>query len=343
LSKRRISTFFVVELPKKRPYKTFFQRFGAYCIIGTMKAAPHREGSIGAEIAAFLAYCRIEKGLARNSLDAYAADLDRFSNFCEVQGERHPGTEMLYRYLDHLDSAGLGSRSRARHLATLRNFCRFLLREGRVQTDPSAHIRSPKQWQTIPKFLNLDQIDKLLKAPDTTRPTGLRDRAMLHLLYASGLRVSELCRIELSGLNPELGVLQVTGKGDKQRVIPVGKPALAAVHSYLESGRPRLLQGRASRFLFVTSRGGCLTRQAFWKLLDGYGRRVGIFHHLSPHVIRHSFATHLLEGGADLRSVQAMLGHADISTTQVYTHVMRSRLRRILDQHHPRARGAELN
>ena len=182
-----------------------------------MKAAPLREGSFSAEIAAFLAFCRLEKGLARNSLEAYAADLEKFSVFCEGRGESPTDRETLHHYLDYLDRAGLGSRSIARHLATLRNFCRFLLQEGRAQTDPSAHVRTPKQWQTIPKFLNLEQIEKLLKAPDTTRPTGMRDRAMLHLLYASGLRVSELCRLELSGLNPELEVLQVTGKGDKQR------------------------------------------------------------------------------------------------------------------------------
>jgi integrase/recombinase XerD len=240
-------------------------------------------------------------------------------------------------YLNFLYRSGLGSRSIARHLATLRNFYSFLLREGKIASDPTEHVRTPKQWKTIPKFMNLSQIDKLLQAPDGSTPTGVRDRAMLELLYATGLRVTELCRVGVSELNLEMGVLRTTGKGNKQRMVPVGRSAIAAVRQYLETGRPRILKGRGSRFLFVTARGGAMTRQAFWKLLAGHGRRAGIYRNLTPHVLRHSFATHLLEGGADLRSVQTMLGHADISTTQIYTHVMRSRLRRTLDDHHPRA------
>jgi integrase/recombinase XerD len=198
-------------------------------------------------------------------------------------------------------------------------------------------LATPKHWQTIPKFLNLVDIERLIGSPDERRPTGLRDRAMLELLYATGLRVSELCHLGRHDVNVEMGFLKTTGKGNKQRMVPVGGPALAAVERYVNEARERILKGRASRYLFVTARGGCLTRQAFWKLLAGYGRKVGIFHDLTPHVMRHSFATHLLEGGADLRSVQVMLGHADISTTQVYTHVVRARLRQTMDEHHPRA------
>jgi integrase/recombinase XerD len=176
-----------------------------------------------------------------------------------------------------------------------------------------------------------------MQAIDTSGPKGLRDRAMLELLYASGLRVSELCRLGMSDCNLDMGVLRTTGKGKKQRLVPVGKAALQAVESYQKSGRPALLKNKSSKYLFVTARGGCLTRQGFWKLLAEYGRRAGIFHGITPHVLRHSFATHLLEGGADLRSVQVMLGHADISTTQIYTHVMRSRLRQTVKEHHPRA------
>jgi integrase/recombinase XerD len=176
----------------------------------------------------------------------------------------------------------------------------------------------------------------LVGAPDVTKPSGVRDRAMLELLYATGVRVSELCQLELSDLNLELGVLRVMGKGGRQRMVPVGKAASSAVAAYLESGRSRLLRGRGSRYLFVTARGDRMTRQAFWKLLIAHGKKVGIFNRLTPHVLRHSFATHLLEGGADLRSVQTMLGHADISTTQIYTHVLRSRLKKTVDEHHPR-------
>ena len=288
------------------------------------------------QMTAFLNFCRLEKGLAKNSLEAYAADLSKFTAFIGPAGAL-PGTEEIRRYLDHLTQSGLGGRSVSRHLTTLRSFYGFLLREGQIETDPTEHLRSPKQWQTIPKFLNLEEINKLIQAPDVTRATGLRDRAMLELLYASGLRVSELCRVGVSDLNLEMGVLRTTGKGNKQRLVPVGKPAIRAVEEYIRSGRASLLKGRASRYLFITARGGCLTRQAFWKLLAAYGRKVGLFHGLTPHVLRHSFATHLLEGGADLRSVQVMLGHADISTTQIYTHVMRSRLRDTVEKHHPRA------
>ena len=288
------------------------------------------------QIHAFLNFCRVEKGLSANSLSAYESDLERVSRFLG-EGAPVPDTDGLRRYLDSLYQAGLGSRSVARHVATLRNFSAFLVREGVLATDPSEHLRTPKQWQAIPKFLNLEQIEKLIAAPEVSKPTGLRDRAMLELLYATGLRVSELCRVGVSDLNLEMGVVRTMGKGNKQRLVPVGKEAIQAVRAYLETGRGALLKRRASRYLFVTAQGGCLTRQAFWKLLAGYGRKAGIFHGLTPHVLRHSFATHLLEGGADLRSVQVMLGHADISTTQIYTHVMQSRLRRVVEQHHPRA------
>ena len=287
-------------------------------------------------LTAFLNFCRVEKGLSLNSLDAYSADLARFADFagdaCEL-----PGVDRLRLYMDRLYQAGLSSRSVARHLTTLRGFYTYLLREGVVDADPTEHLGTPRQWQTIPKFLNLEEIDRLIQAPDTDRPTGLRDRAMLELLYASGLRVSELCRLGIHDLDCTMAYLRTTGKGNKQRLVPVGASAIKAVEKYVNQGRPALLKNRASRYLFVTARGSCLTRQAFWKLLAALGRKAGIFRGLTPHVLRHSFATHLLEGGADLRSVQAMLGHADISTTQIYTHVMRSRLRDTVQKHHPRA------
>jgi integrase/recombinase XerD len=288
------------------------------------------------QITAFLNFCRLEKGLAANSIEAYTADLSKFIEFSNAS-ETPSDTDTLRHYLDHLYETGLSSRSVARHLTTLRNFYGFLLRENQIDRDPTEHLRTARQWQKIPKFLNLEEIDRLIEAPGDSRPNRLRDRAMLELLYAAGLRVSELCRVGMGDLNMSMGIIKTTGKGNKQRLIPVGTEAIRAVEQYLEKGRPALLKGRASKYLFITARGGPMTRQCFWKLLTEYGKEAGIFRGLSPHVMRHSFATHLLEGGADLRSVQIMLGHADISTTQIYTHVMRSRLRDTVEKHHPRA------
>jgi integrase/recombinase XerD len=302
-----------------------------------MRETPHPGArlALSSEISSFLDYCRVEKGLATNTLEAYSRDLKAFAAFREPENGV-PELGDLRLYLDSLYKTGLGSRSIARHLATLRNFYRFLASDGKIKLDPTERLVAPKQWQNIPKFLNREQIDKLLTMPNLAKPTGVRDRAMLELLYATGLRVSELCAVRIADLQFEAGVLRTIGKGNKQRLSPVGKSALAAVREYLREARPKLLRGRSSPFLFVTARGRSLTRQAFWKLLLGHGKRAGIFQGLTPHVIRHSFATHLLEGGADLRSVQTMLGHADISTTQIYTHVMRSRLRQTIEQHHPR-------
>ncbi len=289
-------------------------------------------------IQAFLDYCRIEKGLSANSLDAYGRDLARFAASVPPESpDDFPGPDALRRHLDSLFEAGLESRSVARHLTTIRNFTAFLLREGKLSKDPTACLSLPKQWHNLPKYLSPKEVNDLLDAPDPARRTGLRDRAMLQLLYASGLRVTELCELQLSDFMEDVGVVRVMGKGGKQRLVPVGREASAAVRAYRDGSRAALLKGRSSRYLFVTARGTCMTRQAFWKLIVGYGKKVGIFRRLTPHVVRHSFATHLLEGGADLRSVQTMLGHADISTTQIYTHVMRSRLRKTLDEHHPRA------
>jgi integrase/recombinase XerD len=285
---------------------------------------------------AFLKFCRIEKGLSANSLSAYSADLQRLNEFFQKSATL-PGTGELRNYIDHLYQCGLNARSIARHLTTIRNLYGFMLREGLVATDGTEHLRSPKQWQKIPNFLNLEEINRLLEAPDPAKPTGLRDRAMLQLLYATGLRVSELCHVGIGDLDFGMQIIRTLGKGNKHRLVPVGTSAIKAVEDYLENGRLQLLKGRSSKYLFVTARGGCLTRQSFWHQLTEYGKTAGIFHGLSPHVLRHSFATHLLEGGADLRSVQIMLGHSDISTTQIYIHVMRSRLRDTVTKHHPRA------
>jgi integrase/recombinase XerD len=287
-------------------------------------------------IQAYLNFCRVEKGLAANSLNSYQLDLKRLS---EEIGK--PVTDIhasdLATYVESLYGAGLSPRSIARHITTLRNFYRFLVQEGQLTSDPTEFLNQPRQWSTLPKYLNRDELDRLIAAPPVEKSTGIRDRAMLELLYATGLRVSELCQLTLSAVERETGVLRVTGKGNKQRMVPFGQAAGQALDLYLGTGRPRLMRGRASRHLFVTARGRAMTRQSFWKLLRGYGVKAGISRALTPHVIRHSFATHLVEGGADLRSVQIMLGHADISTTQVYTHVAQRRLRETIEQHHPRA------
>ena len=287
----------------------------------------------------YLDYCRIEKGLAVNTLAAYERDLRRFEGFCAecrlMLLETRSGN--LNEFVDSLYRAGLSSRSIARYTASLRNFYVYLMQQGRTLVDPTAELVVPRQWKQLPRFLALDQVDQLLEAPDTSKPLGGRDRAMLQLLYATGLRVSELVSVKRNHLNMELGVVRTTGKGGKQRLVPVGKEALGAVQSYLENDRSRILKGKNSEYLFVTARGSLLTRQAFWNLLRRYGLRAGISGKLSPHVVRHSFATHLLERGADLRSLQIMLGHADISTTQIYTHVLRERLRKVYDEHHPRS------
>ncbi|MDX2149727.1 MAG: site-specific tyrosine recombinase XerD [Bryobacteraceae bacterium] len=299
-----------------------------------VEPVPFPAAGLSAKIRSFLDYCRVEKGLAKNSLFAYARDLARLAAFA---GDRLPDTDGLRAYLDSLYQSGLSARSVARHLVTLRNLYQFLLREGVIRDDPTALLAAPRQWNTLPKYLSRNDVDRLLEAPPPDEPVGLRDRAMLQFLYATGLRVTELCQVRLTDLNLELGVVRVTGKGNKQRLVPFGKVAAEAVRRYLSEARNLLLKNRQTPHLFVTGRGQKMSRQGFWKRISLHGRAAGIGQKLTPHLLRHSFATHLLEGGADLRSVQTMLGHADISTTQIYTHVLRSRLRKTVDEHHPRA------
>ena len=283
----------------------------------------------------FLNFCRVEKGLTPNSISAYRQDLRRFSEFCAEKDPENVST--LHAYVDSLREAKLSSRSIARHITTLRNFYAFLLQEQQISADPTQSLVLPRQWKTLPKYLTLQQVDALLEAPDPAKPNGLRDRAMLQLLYATGLRVSELCAVEASGVNLELGVVRVIGKGRKERLVPLGRSAATAIEAYVTSARKPGV-GRGARYLFLSNRGTAMTRQAFWKLLKGHGKAAGIWQNLTPHVLRHSFATHLLERGADLRSLQTMLGHADISTTEIYTHVLKARLRSTVDTHHPRSR-----
>ncbi len=292
---------------------------------------------IGARVESYLHFCRTEKGLASNTLQSYRRDLKRLIEFFHELPPQGVSLDGLRTYLDGLRQSGLSSRSIARHLTSIRSFFEFLAQEGEIEENPADLLGAPKIGTALPKYLNYDRVNALVAAPDAGTANGRRDQAMLQLLYATGLRVSELVSLRVGDLDADSAVLRVVGKGNKQRLVPLGREALIAVEGYVGAERPRLLKGRSSPYLFVTNRGTKMTRQGFWKLLRGHGRASGIFRNLSPHVLRHTFATHLLEGGADLRSVQTMLGHADIGTTQIYTHVMRSRLRQTVDQHHPRA------
>jgi integrase/recombinase XerD len=293
----------------------------------------------GAPVEEFLFYCRSEKGLAANTLEAYRRDLEKLVHYCASRKRDvlEAGVDDLRGFVDSLYKAKLTGRSIARHIASIRNFYKYYVGRDRIEQDPTADITPPKQWKRLPKYLTLDEVDRLLDAPDHGRPLGLRDRAMLQLLYATGLRVSELVSVETQNLNSEMGLLRLTGKGGKQRLVPVGREALSAIEDYAKNGRPRILKGKASKFLFINARASRITRQNFWLRLKKYGLEARIINPLAPHVVRHSFATHLLEHGADLRSVQIMLGHSDISTTEIYTHVLRERLRKVYDQHHPRS------
>ena len=285
----------------------------------------------------YLHFCRIEKGLSINTLESYRRDLGRFEKFLGNSALSEVTTDALRHYLDYLRTGKrLTNRSIARHVSTLRGFFGFLIEEKQLDANPTELLVAPKMGSALPKYLSHTSLDHLLEAAGEEALTGLRDRAMVDLLYATGVRVSELIHVGVADLGMEEGVLRVTGKGNKQRLVPVGREALQSVAAYCAESRPGILKGRISPYLFVTSRGTAMSRQGFWKLLRGRGRAAGISGPLSPHVIRHTFATHLVEGGADLRSVQAMLGHTDIGTTQIYTHVMRTRLRQTVDEHHPR-------
>lgn len=294
-----------------------------------------------AAVRAYLNHLRIEKGLSVNTLAAYARDLKKFAAFASKRRLSLKAVERdhLVEFLGELYAQKLDSRSVARHTVSLRGFFRYAVRDGLRKSDPAENLESPKLWKTLPGFLSLDEVDRLLKLPDTTSNGGLRDKAMLELLYSTGLRVSELVGLRVSDLDLDAGCVRCIGKGNKERLVPVGRAASAAVQQYLRHARPRLAAQRPTPApqLFLNRRGGPLSRVGFWKVLKRYGTLAGIRGKISPHKLRHSFATHLLERGADLRSVQMMLGHADISTTQIYTHVLQERLRQVYRAHHPRA------
>lgn len=292
-----------------------------------------------AHVRTFLNYLRVEKGLSDNTIQAYRRDMAKFAAFA---GKRGLGTAEVRRehvvdFLGTLYRRNLDSRSVARHLVTIRHFFRFSLTEGVIDDDPAANIESPKFRQSLPEFLSVDEVDRLLRQPDANDTVGIRDKAMIELMYSTGLRVSELCGLRVSDLQMDPGCLRCIGKGNKERLVPVGHKALEAVQAYLREARKELSRGVTSPYLFLNQKGHKLNRIAFWKILGEYGRKAGLRKALTPHMLRHSFATHLLDRGADLRSVQMMLGHSDISTTQIYTHVVEERLKQVYKAHHPRA------
>ena len=295
--------------------------------------------ALEADVRTFLSYLRVEKALADNTIKSYRRDMQKFAEFLE---KKNLDTGDITRsdvvnFLAMLYRRGLDSRSVARALVTIRHFFRFALLEGFVKDDPAATIESPKFRQSLPYFLSIEEVERLLAQPDPSSTIGLRDKAMIELMYSTGIRVSELAGIRVGDLQMDSGCLRCLGKGNKERLVPVGKKALAVVAEYLQKSRPELLRGGTSQHMFLNQRGRPIDRVAIWKVTGLYGKKAGLRKPLKPHTLRHSFATHLLDRGADLRSVQIMLGHADISTTQIYTHVVEERLKQVYKAHHPRA------
>jgi integrase/recombinase XerD len=295
-------------------------------------------------IETYLEHLRVERRLADHTLDSYSRDLRGLAEFAAGQGTTVEALDRraLEAFVRQQRTAGLSPRSVARSIAAVRGFYRFLVLDKQLAESPADDLRPPKAWPALPKFLSLEEVDQLIAQPDVTTPLGLRDRAMFELLYATGMRVSELVKVRAVDLRLDEEYLTCVGKGSKERIIPIGEEATKWVRRYQQEGRSRLRPERkgraaASPRLFLNARGGSLSRVGFWKILKAHGRRAGIRGALSPHVLRHSFATHLLERGADLRAIQMMLGHADLSTTQIYTHVLEARLRTVYDRFHPRA------
>jgi len=296
---------------------------------------------VSAQVDQYLTHLRYERRLAEHTLESYARDLAGLAAFAarESRPIEHLSRRDLETFVRALMSEGRSPRSVARLVACVRGFYRFLVLHQHISENPAVDLAAPRAWKVLPKFLSSHDVERLLEAPDTTTPKGKRDRALLELLYATGLRVSELVALRPQDLHLDAGYLTTTGKGQKQRIVPVGDEAASWVGRYLREARPTLLGRRSSPRVFVNARGRGpgITRVGFWKILKGYGKTLGISRQISPHVLRHSFATHLLERGADLRAIQMMLGHADLSTTQIYTHVLEARLRSLYERFHPRA------
>jgi integrase/recombinase XerD len=304
---------------------------------GAMKRADL--SSMDLAIAGYLDHLIVDRGLARLTIEAYASDMGGFSRFlatCRIDDPASVGRDEILLYLGELDSKGLGARTRARKISCIKGFFRFLRERGRIKEDPSELVDQPRLPRRVPQYLDPEEVEALLASVDSSTREGRRDIAMFELVYATGLRASELVGLETDQIDLEMGCVRVMGKGSKERVVPMGIPASRAILDYLEKTRPRLLGGGRSRAVFVTRRGGPMTRQSFWKIVKKYAKKANINKDISPHTLRHSFATHLVQNNADLRAVQLMLGHSDISTTEIYTHVAQQRLKQLHAAYHPR-------
>ncbi len=292
----------------------------------------------------FLAYLSCERGLAQNTIESYGRDLNQFEEFINdtygIQLE-DVSEDVILSYMKAMRDQGKANSSISRSISSIRGFYGFARHEGLMEEDPTTNISSPKQEKTLPQVLNAKEVAVLLDAPSTHTPSGIRDKAMLETMYATGMRVSELVSLNLGDIDTHMGYAKCMGKGAKERIIPMGSVACLWVETYLRSARGQLLHGRREKALFVNCRGKRLTRQGFWIIIKGYAGKAGISKDVTPHILRHCFATHLLENGADLRSVQEMLGHSDIATTEIYTHLTRGKLKEIYDRTHPRAVGEE--
>jgi integrase/recombinase XerD len=288
----------------------------------------------------FLTYLTVEKGLSKNTLESYGRDVRKFLLFLE-EGQIKTIQEIKYEnildFLSHFKKQGFSDTTTVRTIVSIKQFFKYLLLEKIIKEDPTSQIRTPKMKKSIPGVISLEDVERVLASPNESTPEGIRDLAMLEVLYATGIRVSELIWLKLNDVNFEMGFVIVYGKGSKERIVPIGGQAQEKLRTYMELSRPLLLKSRDSKELFVTRRAKAMTRQGFWKLIKNYALKAGITKQISPHTMRHSFATHLLERGADLRTIQIMLGHSDISTTQIYTHVENERLKEIHKKYHPRS------
>lgn len=292
----------------------------------------------------YIHYLAIEKGLSDNTIEAYLRDLQAFDAYVKDynHGEENDvfaaPKELIHHYFHHITKAGKSKRTQSRYLASLKSYYRFLLREKLIDKDPTSIMEAPKAEKRLPDFLTIEEVEALLQGPNLNKPLGYRDRTILEVLYGAGLRVSELLSLKLEDINLELGFIRCFGKGGKERIIPIGEVAMEYLHTYISLIRPKFIQkDPRTKLLFLNARGKILSRQGFYKILKEYGVKAGFHKHLSPHTLRHSFATHLLENGADLRSVQEMLGHSDISTTEIYTHLSIKHMKKVYDKAHPRA------